>query len=106
MQTRPGAQGGARRPEAVTDHPGGGRPPPPFPQRERWSPMLLRHATPRRNLPSIGRLGLLCSKSQGRLPVVWLHSPSKSSWATLHTVRRHGGRVEGVVIIELDVPRG
>lgn len=67
--------------------------------------MLLRHATPRRNLPAIRREGLLCSKSRGRLPVVWLHSPSKSAWAVLHTVRRHGGRVEGVAIVEVDVPR-
>jgi hypothetical protein len=67
--------------------------------------MLLRHATLRRNLPSIGRHGLLFSKSQGRLPVVWLHAPSKSSWAVLHTIKPHGGRAEGVVIIEVDVPR-
>jgi hypothetical protein len=67
--------------------------------------MILRHATLLRNLPSIRRHGLLCSKSQGRLPVVWLHSPSKSDWAALHTVKRHGGRVERVIIIEVDVPR-
>jgi hypothetical protein len=48
---------------------------------------------------------LLCSKSQGRLPVVWLHSPTKSSWAVLHSVRRHGGRLEGLLIIEVEVPR-
>jgi hypothetical protein len=67
--------------------------------------MLLRHATPIRNLPCIQRLGLLCSKSQGRRKVIWLHSASKSEWATLHTVKRHGGRVEDVVILEIDVPR-
>jgi hypothetical protein len=77
----------------------------PFPQREGWFLMLLRHVTLKRNLPSIGRHGLLCSKSQGRLPVVWLHAASKSPWAVLHTIKRHGGRVEGVVIIEVDVPR-
>jgi len=68
--------------------------------------MLLRHATPKRNLDSIQRQGLLCSKSQGRLEVVWVHAPSKSAWAVLHTVQRHGGRVEGVVLLEVDVPRG
>ena len=68
--------------------------------------MLLRHATPRRNLPSIRRDGLLCSKSKGRLPVVWLHAPTATPWAVLHTVKRHGGRVEGVVILEVEVPRG
>jgi hypothetical protein len=67
--------------------------------------MLLRHATPIRNLRGIERAGLLCSKSQGRLPVVWLHAPSKSSWAVLHVVKRHGGRVQDVVIIEVEVPR-
>ncbi len=67
--------------------------------------MLLRHATLIRNLPGIERRGLLCSKSRGRRPVVWLHSPAKSFWAALHTVRRHGGRVEAVVVPLVDVPR-
>jgi hypothetical protein len=67
--------------------------------------MLLRHATLLRNLPSIERRGLLCSKSQGRLKVVWLHTAAKSFWATLHTLRRHGGRAEAVLILLVDVPR-
>jgi hypothetical protein len=67
--------------------------------------MLLRHATLARNLASICRAGLLTSKSKGKLPAVWLHSPSCSAWAGWHTVRRHGGRIEGVVILEIDVPR-
>ena len=41
--------------------------------------MLLRHATPARNLNSILRGGLLCSHSKGKLPVVWLCSPSRST---------------------------
>jgi hypothetical protein len=61
--------------------------------------MLLRHATPARNLPGVLQRGLLCSKSQGRLPVVWLHAPGKTAWALLHTVKRHGGRVEAVVVL-------
>ena len=32
-------------------------------------------------------------------------SPAKSFWATLHTLRRHGGRAEAVVILLVDVPR-
>jgi hypothetical protein len=68
--------------------------------------MLLRHATPIRNLRGIFRSGLLCSMSQGKLPVVWLHSPAKSAWAMLHTVKRHGGRVESVAVLEVSVPRG
>jgi RNA:NAD 2'-phosphotransferase (TPT1/KptA family) len=67
--------------------------------------MLLRHATLARNLPSILRRGLLSSKSKGKIKAVWLHSPAASTWAALHTIRRHGGRIEDVVIIELEVPR-
>jgi hypothetical protein len=67
--------------------------------------MLLRHATPARNLPCILRAGLLTSKSQGKLPVVWACSPARSSWAVLHVIRRHGGRVESTVVLEVDVPR-
>jgi hypothetical protein len=58
-----------------------------------------------KNLSSIRRAGLLCSKSQGRLPVVWLHAPSKSAWAMIHTIKRHGGRVENVAVLEVNVPR-
>jgi hypothetical protein len=67
--------------------------------------MLLRHATPARNLTSILRSGLLTSYARGKLPVVWACAPSRSSWAVLHTVRRHGGRVETTVVLEVDVPR-
>jgi hypothetical protein len=68
--------------------------------------MILRHATLRKFLPGIERQGLLCAKSLGKLKVVWLHAPGKSAWALLHTVRRHGGRIEDVVVLEIDVPRG
>jgi len=67
--------------------------------------MLLRHATPKRNLASIQRSGLLFSKSKGKLKVVWLHASSKTAWAMLHVVKRHGGRVEDVVVLEVNVPR-
>src|SRR5262245_66481653 len=67
--------------------------------------MLLRYATLRRFLPGIERHGLLCGKSLGKLKVVWLHAPSKTAWALLHTVRRHGRRIEDVVVLEIDVPR-
>jgi len=68
--------------------------------------LILRHATPARNLNSILRGGLLTSRSQGKLAAVWLCSPSKSSWAVLHVIKRHGGRVESTVVLEVDVPRG
>ncbi len=67
--------------------------------------MLLRHATPARNLTSILRSGLLTSYSRGKLPVVWACSPARTTWAVLHTIKRHGGRVETTVVIEIDVPR-
>jgi hypothetical protein len=67
--------------------------------------MRLRHATLVKNLPGILRAGLLCSKSRGKRPVVWLGCPAKTLWAAAHVVRRHGGRIEQVVILEIDVPR-
>jgi hypothetical protein len=67
--------------------------------------MRLRHATLARNLPSILRAGLLCSKSQGKKPVVWACAPSQTAWACLHVIRRHGGKAQEVVVLEIDVPR-
>jgi hypothetical protein len=67
--------------------------------------MLLRHATPARNLTSVLRSGLLTSYAKGKLPAVWLTAPSRSSWAVLHVIKRHGGRVETTVVLEVDVPR-
>jgi hypothetical protein len=66
--------------------------------------MKLRHATLARNLSSILRSGLLPRKSLGRLPVVWLHTPGKTGWTVLHTVKRHGGRIENVIVFEVNVP--
>jgi hypothetical protein len=67
--------------------------------------MLLRHATLARNLPSIIKAGLLTGRSLGKLPAVWLCSAAKTLWAAAHVVRRHGGRIESVVVLEIDVPR-
>lgn len=67
--------------------------------------MMVRHATQRSNLSSIMRDGLLPSLSQGKQKVCWLHTASKSVWGVLHTIKRHGGTMEEVVVIELDVPR-
>lgn len=63
----------------------------------------MRHATPTRNLASISKRGLLTAKSKGKLPVVWLHTPRRSPWAVLHTMRRHG--CKEITVIEMDVPR-
>jgi hypothetical protein len=67
--------------------------------------MKLRHATLARNLPSILRAGLLTSKSRSRLPAVWFCSIARTAWAALHVIRRHGGRVELVVVLEVNLPR-
>jgi hypothetical protein len=67
--------------------------------------MLLRHATPARNLPGVVKAGLLTAKSRGRLAVVWLCSAARTLWAAAHAVRRHGGRIENVVVLEVEVPR-
>ena len=67
--------------------------------------MLLRHATPARNVNSILQGGLRTSRSKGKLAAVWVCSPARSWWAVLHVVRRHGGRVESTVVLEVDVPR-
>ena len=65
--------------------------------------MKLRHATPSRNLASIRKRGLLTAKSKGRLLVVWLHAASRSPWAVLHTMKRHG--CKDAIVFELSVPR-
>ena len=37
---------------------------------------------------------------------MWLGcTPAKSWWALAHTVERHGGQVEAVAVLELNVPR-
>jgi hypothetical protein len=56
-------------------------------------------------LPGILRAGLLCSKSQGKKPVVWACAPGKTLWACVHVIRRHGGKVQEVVVLEIVVPR-
>jgi hypothetical protein len=67
--------------------------------------MLVRHTTLARSLASCIRRGLLCSRSQGRLRAVWVHSPHLTGGLVLHTCDRHKARPEATVTIELDVPR-
>jgi hypothetical protein len=51
--------------------------------------MILYRTTPRRNVPSILRHGLLTAKSQGKMAVIWLHSAAKRDWAKAHVMQRH-----------------
>jgi hypothetical protein len=77
------------------------------PASRKWRRMTvtLGHATLRRNLPSILRDGILTAKARGAYKAVWLHDPDKAHWAALHTVRRHGGRIEDVIVLEVTVPK-
>jgi hypothetical protein len=67
--------------------------------------MRLYHATAGRNRLSIETSGLLPSRSQGKRPAVWLVPSKLRYWAICHTVVRHGGPVEEVVVYTVDVPR-
>jgi hypothetical protein len=68
--------------------------------------LSLRHATPRRNLDSIGLFGLdpACARSAS-LKAVWLHKPSRTSWAIPHVAARHAAPVAEVVVLTVRVPR-
>jgi hypothetical protein len=68
--------------------------------------VVLYHASPRRNYPSISCQGLLTAMSQGALKAVWLVEEGRVHWACLHAVRRHGGRIEDVLVFKVEVPRG
>jgi hypothetical protein len=67
--------------------------------------MLLRHATPARNLSSIRARGLLTGMARGALRLVWLHTTGASRWAVPHIGRRHGVPVQDVALLEVEVPR-
>jgi len=65
--------------------------------------MRLYHTTPRINQWSIQENGICTRYSQGKRPLVWLHSADRIAWAFLHCVRRHGCRVEDVITFEVEV---
>ncbi len=67
--------------------------------------MLIRHATPRRNLRSILLSGLLPGMARGKLKAVWLHAPGRTSWAIQHVAERHHVPEDDVIILEVRVPR-
>src|SRR5207248_3012509 len=66
--------------------------------------MLCYHCSPLHNLPSIERRGLLTSKARGA-PRVWVCSHKNIFWALAHTVKRHKGRIESVLVLLLSIPR-
>ena len=69
--------------------------------------MKLRHATTRQRLASILDQGLRveCADPQAKLKGCWLHTPSQTAWAIVHTMRKHLVGLEDVVVIEVTVPR-
>jgi hypothetical protein len=64
--------------------------------------MLLYHATLASNEASIGTGGVSTACSQSAVPSVWGCEASMRHWAVLHCVRRHGGKPEDVVVLEID----
>src|SRR5713101_8759597 len=67
--------------------------------------MTIYHTTTARVLPSILVGGLLTRYSTGAQPVVWLHGAARTDWAMHHVYRRHGGRMQQIVRLTVDVPR-
>ena len=67
--------------------------------------MKIFHATPRANIESIKENGLLASKAKKKDKFVWLHTPSRSHWAIIHTCKNHKADWDDVAIIEIDIPR-
>jgi RNA:NAD 2'-phosphotransferase (TPT1/KptA family) len=64
------------------------------------------HATSQKNLGSILKNGLLAAKSRQKRKAVWFVPKSGFAWACTHAVKRSGGRIEDVVVLAVDVPRG
>jgi hypothetical protein len=69
------------------------------------STVSVRHATPRRNLRSILSTGLDPGRSRCARLEVWLHKPSRTSWAIPHVAARHSVPVADVVVLTVRLPR-
>jgi hypothetical protein len=69
--------------------------------------VILYHATTTSNIDSILLSGLLTrfARKGAKIQGVWLHAPSKSAWALLHTQGRHSASLEHVLVLEVNVPR-
>jgi hypothetical protein len=65
----------------------------------------LYHATTRGQLTSVVCRGLLAALSQGALKAVWLCEAGRRHWTAMHAVRRHGGRIEDVIVVKVEVSR-
>lgn len=68
--------------------------------------MILYHATPKRNLSSIQKHGLLPRYATGEIKGVWLHTESRKPWAILHIIKRHNLHAfDDVVLLKVKIPR-
>jgi hypothetical protein len=70
--------------------------------------MILYHATTLANLTSIRAHGLLIERADAtqRLKAIWLHTKNNSSWAVVHTIRKHRVALSEVIILAVYIPRG
>ena len=66
---------------------------------------IYRHATLWRYLPAILAEGLDPARATGKQPLVWLHTPSRTPWAILHTMKRHRVTMAEIVVFDVQVPR-
>ncbi len=69
----------------------------------RSSSVCLFHITPRRNLQSIYKFGLLPCFARGVLRAVWLCSASRRRWAAVHVEDQNW--TSDIVVIRLILPR-
>jgi hypothetical protein len=67
--------------------------------------MILWHASPWHNLPSIRERGLDPDYATGRLRAVWLHSAALSSLVCSGVALRHGVGIDGICLIAVHVRR-
>jgi hypothetical protein len=66
---------------------------------------VLFHAVPVHRLASILANGLLPSCSRGKLPAVWVASPSKRAYIRQHVSRRHRVPADQIVLVRVLVDR-
>jgi hypothetical protein len=64
----------------------------------------LYHITPRRNLKSILRHGILAGKALGRRKAVWAVVKSMIPWALIHVTFRQACSLNSLMILKIRVP--
>ena len=67
--------------------------------------MQLYHATPKANVESILKDGLLPHLTNGKIKATWFHTKSRRHWAIAHTQKRHNLGLDDIVILSVNIPR-